>query len=137
MIWQNFCEKIVAVKFCNFHSVTLTLWSLLDFCITWKLFREINYFVNCLLRKLFSRKFFKKSWYKNMINSTVCTLWISFNNTKQSYFFDKNSVKIKSNSKSISRNFWWEWIFVLSTVWWIQFKQAIEGDTTKYWYALK
>ena len=52
-----------------------TVWNLGNFCITWNLFREINYKVNSLLKKLFSRKFFKKSWYKNFVKSTVCTLW--------------------------------------------------------------
>ena len=47
------------------------VWSLRNFCITWNLFREINYKVNSLLKKLFSRKFFKKLWYKNFVNSTV------------------------------------------------------------------
>ena len=44
-----------------------TVWNLGNFCITWNLFREINYKVNSLLKKLFSRKFFKKFWYKNFV----------------------------------------------------------------------
>ena len=28
LIWRNFCEKIVAVKFCNFHSVSVVKWKI-------------------------------------------------------------------------------------------------------------
>ena len=85
----------------NFHSsisILSTLWSLRNFCITWKLFREINFLVNCLLRKLFSRKFFRKLWYKNFVKSRVCChsveIWtfsptILLQKLRQSNFFTK------------------------------------------------
>ena len=88
-----------------------TLWSLLNFCITWKLFREINYIVNSLLKKLFSRKFFKKLWYKNFVKSTQCVTycWTKTSPTilqkipwKQCYY----STTLKEVTKElISRNF--------------------------------
>ena len=80
----------------HFDEIKNTLWSLRNFCITWNLFREINYIVNSLLKKLFSRKFFKKSWYKNFVNSTVCTMCRNL----LSHIFAKETVSLKKLQKS-------------------------------------
>ena len=46
LIWRNFCEKIVAVKFRNFHSTVRTLWKKRNFTLTlfWQKFRQNNGF---------------------------------------------------------------------------------------------
>ena len=70
LIWRKrFAWQWISL-FSTLHCATV--WSLQNFCITWNLFREINYIVNSLLKKLFSRNFFKKSWYKKFVKSTVC-----------------------------------------------------------------
>jgi len=56
---NNLCCFQVTVIFFIFPLCD-TQWSLLNFCITWKLFRETNHIVNSLLKELFSRKFFQK-----------------------------------------------------------------------------
>ena len=56
MLSRNFCEN---------KCMCDTLWSLPNFCITWKLFREINYILKSLLKKLFSRNFFQKVVVQN------------------------------------------------------------------------
>ena len=69
-MWEKI--SVISTLWVNFAGGSvLTVWSLRNFCITWELFREINFIVNSLLNKLFSRKFFKISWYKNIVNSTV------------------------------------------------------------------
>ena len=72
--FTKFVPKKCESKFSFLPHCTATLWSLRNFCITWELFREINFIINYLLKKLFSRKCFKKSWYKNFVNSTVCCI---------------------------------------------------------------
>ena len=54
------------------QKFSLTLSSILIFCISWKLFREINFIVNSFVKKLFSRKFFQK-----VVKSTVHSVVIS------------------------------------------------------------
>ena len=48
------------------HTVEFT-----KFLYHLKIFREINCILNSLLKKLFSRNFFKKSWYKTFVKSSV------------------------------------------------------------------
>ena len=78
-----------------------TVWSLRNFCITWNSFREINYKVNSLLKKLFSRKFFKNSWYKNFVKPQCgSTVWnCNFSLTLFSHKFRENIVFTKEITK--------------------------------------
>ena len=51
LVWRNFCKKIVGEKFSNFHNVKE------NFSCSTEIFREINYSVSSLVKKLFSRNF--------------------------------------------------------------------------------
>ena len=59
LIWRNFCDKIVAVKFHNFHSVLHSVKIALTYfhhCISAQKFREIKWFDDHW--KMFSRNIF-------------------------------------------------------------------------------
>ena len=57
LLSRKFCEKMVAVKFCNFHT---TVWKNEKFSLTKKIFRQSNALVISLIKTLLSRNFCQK-----------------------------------------------------------------------------
>ena len=102
MIWRNFCDKIVAVRFfCNFP-----VWKNDKFSLTEKKIRQINYLVISLVKPLLSRKFCKKSVREihcNYIHSVEkCKIYSRLTEKK---FRQINYLVISLVKTLLSRNF--------------------------------
>ena len=81
LIWRNFCEKTLAIKFSNFHNVCLLFWIMFALhCIVWILqkllsiaiffshFREIKAFRTKLHCMVIAR-IFLKNWFHEILSS--------------------------------------------------------------------
>ena len=113
MIWRNFCDKIVAVKFCNFQDAH------------WKMFRQISYLLISLLKTLLSRNFFeKKNSEREFLQFPHCDVNVIKHSWKCKIllpqFCRKNSVKSTFAKVVYTKLIWrkklWCWISGLSTL---------------------
>ena len=84
LLWRNFCDKMVAVKFHNFHTVHVTQRGITCIHLFFSLqkLREINVFVTKILNKVFSRNFFLVSVSCFLLY--IITLWHSVEKTRNS-----------------------------------------------------
>ena len=91
LLWRNFCDKMVAVKFHNFHTVHVTQRGITCIHLFFSLqkLREINVFVTKILNKVFSRNFFLVSVSCFLLY--IITLWHSVEKTRNSLTPKKNS----------------------------------------------
>ena len=94
LISRDFCDKVVAVKLRNFHTVGVTLWKNEKFSFTEKNFvKSTRYLVISLAKPLLSRNFCEKNVRENFRNFHCgCGKYGNL----LSRFIGKNFVKIKS-----------------------------------------
>ena len=84
------------------------MWSLQNFCITWKLFREINFIVKLFNKEVTFTKIFQKTVIQKFckLHTVLCVLKTEI----YSHFFGKNFVKATFLLKTLL-NSWFDEIF--------------------------
>ena len=89
-----------------FHSCTVC--SLRNFCITWKLFREINFTVKLFTTEVVSTEIFQKTVIQKFckLHTTVsCTVWINEKTLTEKLFRKTNCLVFSLVKTLLSQNF--------------------------------